>query len=146
MQHTSSREDVRSGSGWEALTRWAELHPRAAVAWTCAILAVLAWFNRFAQDDAFIQFQYAAHLVQGRGLVWLTGERVEGYTSFLWTLFMCVPIGLHLDPVPFSYAAGLALFCGTLLATYSLALTLLGSRSTALLTLWLLGANYTFLA
>lgn len=39
-------------------------------------------------DDAFISMKYAANLAQGHGLVWNPGERVEGYTNFLWTLVL----------------------------------------------------------
>ena len=31
----------------------------------------------FLTDDAFISFRYARHLVDGLGLVWNPGERVE---------------------------------------------------------------------
>jgi arabinofuranosyltransferase len=34
----------------------------------------LAWVN----DDAFISFRYAKNLVRGLGLVYNSGERVEG--------------------------------------------------------------------
>lgn len=54
-------------------------------------LVFLAWFNRFIQDDAFISFRYAYNLVNGIGLVWNEGERIEGYTNFLWTLAMSIP-------------------------------------------------------
>ena len=46
--------------------------------------ARLAWVC----DDAFISFRYAANLVGGQGLVWNPGERVEGYTNFLWTFVL----------------------------------------------------------
>ena len=117
-----------------------------ALALSCLLLAALAWRNRFVQDDAFISFQYAANLVAGRGLTWLPGERVEGYTNFLWTLIMSVPIALGLDPVRFSQGLGILLFVGTLLATERLAHRLLGSRALALLAVWLLGTHYTFSA
>ncbi len=39
-------------------------------------------------DDAFISFRYAQHLINGYGLVFNPGERVEGYTNFLWTVAM----------------------------------------------------------
>lgn len=42
----------------------------------------------FVKDDAYISFRYARNLVSGRGLVFNEGERVEGYTNFLWTLLM----------------------------------------------------------
>ncbi len=37
-------------------------------------------------DDAFITFHYARNFAEGHGLVFNIGERVEGYTNFLWTL------------------------------------------------------------
>ncbi|MBE7171169.1 MAG: hypothetical protein INR73_11295 [Williamsia sp.] len=38
-------------------------------------------------DDANIYFVYMKHLAEGKGLVWNPGgERVEGFTSLLWTL------------------------------------------------------------
>ena len=52
-------------------------------------LVILAWLASaawFLCDDAFISFRYARNLVDGRGLVFNAGERVEGYTNFLWVL------------------------------------------------------------
>ncbi len=48
-------------------------------------------------DDAMISMTYARNLANGYGLVWNSGERVEGYTNLLWTLFMTIP---HLLPIP----------------------------------------------
>src|SRR4029079_4952501 len=39
-------------------------------------------------DDAMVSLRYAWNLAHGDGLVWNPGERVEGITSFLWTLYM----------------------------------------------------------
>lgn len=39
-------------------------------------------------DDALISLRYAENLATGHGLVWNPGERVEGYTNFLWTLIL----------------------------------------------------------
>jgi hypothetical protein len=39
-------------------------------------------------DDAMVSLRYAWNLAHGAGLVWNPGERVEGITSFLWTLYM----------------------------------------------------------
>ena len=41
-------------------------------------------------DDAFISFRYADHLAHGHGLVFNLGERVEGDTNFLWTVWIAV--------------------------------------------------------
>ena len=46
-------------------------------------MAALSWW---LTDDAFISFRYARNLLEGHGLVFNPGERVEGYTNFLWTL------------------------------------------------------------
>ena len=52
-------------------------------------LALLAWLAATSwhlNEDAFISFRYARNLLAGHGLVFNPGERVEGYTNFLWTL------------------------------------------------------------
>ena len=47
-------------------------------------------------DDAMVSMRYAHNLAHGHGLVWnVGGQRVEGYTNFLWTLWMAV---IHLLP------------------------------------------------
>jgi len=107
-------------------------------------LAVLAWSNRFIQDDAFISFRYADNLVHAKGLVWNAGERVEGYTNFLWTIILSVPLYLKLDPVKFSFVLGLGLFELSLYFTWRLARNLLHSRHLALLAVLFLGVNHTF--
>src|SRR2546428_487360 len=49
-------------------------------------------------DDAYISFRYADNLVHGRGLVFNVGERVEGYSNFLWTLWCALGIRLGYAP------------------------------------------------
>ena len=46
-------------------------------------IAAISWF---LTDDAFISFRYARNLIEGHGLVYNVGERVEGYSNFLWTI------------------------------------------------------------
>lgn len=48
-------------------------------------------------DDAMISMRYAANLAHGSGLVWNPGERVEGYTNPLWTVWMALAARV-LDP------------------------------------------------
>ena len=59
-------------------------------------------------DDAFISFRYAKHLVEGWGLVWNEGERVEGYTNFLWVLLMAAGMKLEIAPEVLSNVLGIA--------------------------------------
>ena len=52
-------------------------------------LALLAWMTSvswFLTDDAFISFRYVRNLLNGHGLMFNVGERVEGYSNFLWAL------------------------------------------------------------
>ena len=119
------------------------------LAWVLlAACLLLAWSNAFIQDDAFISFRYAENLVNAHELTWNagSGERVEGYTNFLWVLMLALPIALGLDPVPASQALGLGFASGTLWLTYRLAAQLFGATPPALLAMALLGTNYTFSA
>ena len=43
---------------------------------------------RFIQDDAYTSFRYVKNFVEGNGLVFNPGERVEGYTNFLWVMIL----------------------------------------------------------
>lgn len=58
-------------------------------------------------DDAFIAFRYAENIVAGNGPVYNEGERVEGYTSFLWMILMAFGKWFGADLVIFSKILGL---------------------------------------
>ncbi|NWG21977.1 MAG: glycosyltransferase family 39 protein [Chloroflexi bacterium] len=77
-------------------------------------------------DDAFISFQYARNLVAGHGLVFNPGERVEGYTNFLWTILAALVIRLGGDPVFWSYLAGMVIGLALVLLSYRIAARLYG--------------------
>jgi hypothetical protein len=49
-------------------------------------------------DDAFISLRYARNLAEGNGLVYNAGERVEGFTNFLWVLLEAVLLRLGAGP------------------------------------------------
>ncbi|MEW6508573.1 MAG: hypothetical protein AB1432_12610 [Bacteroidota bacterium] len=42
----------------------------------------------FIQDDAFITLRYVENFINGNGLVFNPGYKVEGYTNFLWVLLI----------------------------------------------------------
>lgn len=77
-------------------------------------------------DDAYISFRYAANLVQGHGFVFNPGERVEGYTNFLWTFLIALCGRLGFDIVK----AGMCL--GVIFACTAIPLTWLLSKRVAL--------------
>ena len=100
---------------------------------------VLAGRARFVQDDAFISFVYARNLAEGHGLVWF-GDRVEGYTNFLWVLWMATGIRLGIEPIAWSYVGGLTAFAFLLHATWALGRILLGDVA-ALVALFIVVTN-----
>jgi arabinofuranosyltransferase len=73
------------------------------VDWIVAILGLFAFLlplrhGLCTQDDAFISFRYAGHLLEGHGLVYNIGERVEGYTNLSWTLLIAGWMALGVAP------------------------------------------------
>lgn len=46
------------------------------------------WGYLFLNDDAFISFRYADHWSRAGEVVYNLGERVEGYTNFLWVALL----------------------------------------------------------
>jgi hypothetical protein len=52
------------------------------------------WF--WLDDDMMVSMRYARNLVEGYGLVFNPGERVEGYTNFGWVVIMSL---VHLLPL-----------------------------------------------
>jgi hypothetical protein len=69
-------------------------------------------------DDAFISFRYVENFVTGHGLVYNIGERVEGYTNFLWIMLLSVFRRFHADTVAISRVLGVFLNCLTLVLTW----------------------------
>jgi arabinofuranosyltransferase len=120
----------------------------AACAW--------AWHNRFLQDDAMISFRYAEHLANGHGLVWNIGNRIEGFTNFLWTILIAAGIWCGGDPIAVSFGLGFGCFAGCLYVSARLAHTLVSragddsddtrrrAHYAALAVVLLLGTNFSF--
>lgn len=77
-----------------------------------------------AVDDAYISFRYAQNAILGHGLVFNAGERVEGFTNFLWTALMIPVVGAGLDVGRISIILGILFGLGTLWLTVRLARTL----------------------
>jgi len=79
-------------------------------------------------DDAMISMRYARNLAEGNGLVWNAGgDKVEGYTNFLWTLYMAIPHYLKIDISKtslFIQLSALVLIILTLAVVYKTALVL----------------------
>lgn len=84
-------------------------------------LALLGWLSSvawFLCDDAFISFRYVRNLLEGNGLVFNPGERVEGYTNFLWILELAAVWGVFgLRPEHVAPWLSLLYTIGTLIVT-----------------------------
>ena len=71
-------------------------------------------------DDSYIAFRYAQNLAKGLGLVFNAGQKVEGYTGFLWIFLLAGGTRLTSDPILMSKVFGLLFNLSTLLAVYFL--------------------------
>lgn len=89
-----------------------------------ALVILIYFLSRvwaFTVDDTYITLRYARNVVGGEGLTFNPGESpVEGYTTFLWMLFLTLPHLLGLPPVLFSKVVGLLCTLGTLIIVYRL--------------------------
>ena len=86
---------------------------------TLTLLCFLPLALRFldhVSDDAFISLRYAENLAHGRGLVFNPGERVEGYTNFLWVVLLAPASALSLEPQTSASLLGLVAACALLAA------------------------------
>jgi len=64
----------------------------------CWLISSIQGHPRRGVDDAQILFSYSSNLAAGRGLTYANNpERVEGATSFLWTLICAIPFRLGFD-------------------------------------------------
>ncbi len=66
-----------------------------------------AWsYFPFLSDDALISLRYAERLLDGHGLTWTAGERVEGYTDLAWVLLTALFGALRVDLIFAARALG----------------------------------------
>src|SRR5258708_3544166 len=81
------------------------------VANTLWFYSTLGWD---AVDDAYISYVYAHNAILGHGLTFNPGERVEGFSNFLWTAMMLPIVGGGFDVGRISGALGVAFGVGVL--------------------------------
>jgi arabinofuranosyltransferase len=78
-------------------------------------------FWPYVIDDAYICLRYAQNLVDGQGLVFNPGERVEGYSDPPWVLLLAIGLALGFRGLVFAKVVGLLALPATVLAGYGLA-------------------------
>jgi arabinofuranosyltransferase len=89
----------------------------------------------FTQDDAYISYRYVRNFLSGHGLVFNPGERVEGYTNFLWIILLSVLANFGLDVIIASKVLGIASGCLALFLLYKIS-TLLDHSQDRRPSLW----------
>ncbi len=96
--------------------------PRASFqrSWVFVFVALAAClggylrYHGFFHDDAYISLRYVHNFLDGQGLVWNPGERVEGYTNF-WFVIMLSALGLSgISLENAAHILGVASFLGLL--------------------------------
>ncbi len=109
-----------------------------------AAIAVVVWHAKLLQffcDDAYISYRYSENFAAGHGLVWNVGERVEGYTNFLWVILVGLGMKAGFGAEPVSLWLGLFFLAIAFAATARLTWKLTGSAAFAAVPLLLLACQ-----
>jgi hypothetical protein len=130
---------LRSRGAGAAASRW------TLAACAVAVIALVAHglAISFLNDDAFISYRYAENWAAGRGLVFNEGERVEGYTNFLWTVLIGCLLRAGVDPLLASRVLGGLAAAAAIVVTARLGAAIGGPRGGRLAPL-LLAASTPF--
>jgi arabinofuranosyltransferase len=100
-------------------------------------------------DDGMISMRYGRNLAHGHGLVWNPGQTIEGYSNFLWTVWMAALHLLGLSDAKASLLvmlSGLACLVGTLLVLQAIGRIVFAERRWPVFAVLLLTALYYPLA
>ncbi|MDB4970392.1 MAG: hypothetical protein JWN44_6081 [Myxococcales bacterium] len=109
-------------------------------------LAAQLIFLGYMKDDAYIEYRYATNAAHGHGLTFNVGDApVEGFTSFLWTVFLIVPAWLHLPMLAFAKLAGAAALVGCIVVTARLVGARGGDERAVQVARWLVATNASLL-
>lgn len=97
----------------------------------------------FTQDDAYISYRYVANYLNGDGLVYNSGERVEGFTNFGWVIYLTLWGALGASYIAVSKIIGFILGAGIIVLTYLMARLIFtnGHKWFSLLPAYLVGVN-----
>lgn len=107
------------------------------------IYAYLCSELNFTQDDSYISYRYVANYLNGDGLVYNVGERVEGFTNFGWVIYLILWGALGIGYIAVSKLTGFIFGAGVIYITYLIAQHVFGQRDRwfSLLPVYLLAVN-----
>ncbi|WP_437530788.1 hypothetical protein WME79_00290 [Sorangium sp. So ce726] len=139
-------EGAPPARSWRDWLRGAPLSERLHLAFGLVLPAFLLVVNMvrvrsFTIDDAYISYRYARNFARGLGLVYNAGERIEGYTNFLWTVLLAGGIKLGLDPDVVAKVLGGLAACGSLGALYLLSARLRPHGAVPCIATWLFASS-----
>jgi arabinofuranosyltransferase len=119
MSGAAPEEAAPRGGWWEGLPL---LIP-------AGILLTTMWsYKGYIKDDSFISYRFARNLAEGNGPVFNLGERVEGYTNFLWIVLTAPAFWFDADPVRWSKIMGAGFALAAMVMVFWGARWLGGSR------------------
>ncbi len=122
MSNDRSRNTFRTAPASKPLNRQPNLWPPVAALAIFAYGLYRAIDLKWICDDAFITMRYVKNFVEGNGLVYNIGERVEGYTHFLWLMLLAASKAIGFDPVDASMWLGIAAYAGILVLLLAISL------------------------
>ncbi|MFO0736588.1 MAG: hypothetical protein U0270_11950 [Labilithrix sp.] len=121
---------------------WFDRHLLLGMAAPMVLSLVEMWrVRRFTVDDSYISFRYARNFARGLGLVYNEGERVEGYTNFLWTVLLGIGIKIGIDPVFLAKFLGASCALGAILLLQRIAGRLRPYTAAPCLATWLFATS-----
>lgn len=105
------------------------------------VLACSYFHTAWVSDDAYISFRVIRNVLEGNGLVWNIGERVQVYTHPLWVLLLVLVTFFINDP----YFGSLALSAVCLGATAFFTVLIAPHKSSAAVAILVLSASRIFM-
>jgi arabinofuranosyltransferase len=79
-----------------------------------ALLLVGLYFYNYIPDDTFITLRFARNVERGEGFAFNSGERIEGYSNFLWLIILVLASKIGLPLVAASRVLSLTCSLATL--------------------------------
>lgn len=114
-----------------------------AIAPALIIYTLLAYYLRFTQDDAYISYRYVANFLNGHGLVYNIGERIEGFTNFGWVTYLILWGGVGLNYLLLSKLTCFLCGAGMVAVTFLIGRQVFGEKQevAAVVSTYLVAAN-----
>ncbi len=109
-----------------------KLSPYALLLPLFAVLIYFQWqYKGYVKDDTYISLRYAMNLAGGHGMVFNHGDKLEGYTNFLWILLTVPAYWLGIDALDWVKVMGCGFALVGVVVTWAIARFFNGGRADA---------------